>query len=54
MRQNLKTKFKNVVVHKLFHDAAYTCHLLEFNVIFRQLQMISPRATIHVTNADVD
>ena len=33
LRQNLKTKFKNVVIHTLFHDIAYTHHLLEFNVI---------------------
>ena len=34
MKQNLKTKFKNVEVHKLFHDTAYTHCLSEFNVIF--------------------
>ena len=54
MRQNLKTKFKNVVVHKLFHDAAYTCHLLEFNVIFRQLQMISSRTATYIIDAGVE
>ena len=54
MKQNLKTKFKNVEVHKLFHDAAYTYRLSEFNVIFRQLQMISPRAATYVIDADVE
>ena len=54
MKQNLKTKFKNVEVHKLFHDAAYTYRLSEFNVIFGQLQMISPRAATYIIDAGVE
>ena len=27
LKQNLKTRFKSVVVHKLFNDVAYTYHL---------------------------
>ena len=42
---NLKTKFKNVVVHKLFHDATHAYRTSEFDAIFGQLQMISSRAT---------
>ena len=34
LKQNLKTRFKSVEVHKLFNDAAYTYILVEFNVIF--------------------
>lgn len=54
MKQNLKTRFKNVEIHNLFHDAAYTCLLLEFNDIFGQLQMISPRAATYLMDAGVD
>ena len=54
LKQNLKTRFKSVEVHKLFNDAAYTYRLAEFNVIFRQLQMISPRATTYLMDAGVD
>ena len=54
MKQNLKTKFKNVEVHKLFHDVAYTYRLSEFNVIFGQLQMISPRAATYIIDAGVE
>ena len=53
MKQNLKTKFKNVEVHKLFHDAAYTYRLSKFNVIFGQLQMVSLRATTYIIDAGV-
>ena len=42
--QNLKTKFKNPTINKLFHDAAHAYHVLEFNFIFGQLEMIDPRA----------
>ncbi|RVW41866.1 hypothetical protein CK203_104740 [Vitis vinifera] len=38
--QNLKTKFKNPAIHKLFHDAAHAYHVSEFNFIFGQLEMI--------------
>ena len=31
--QNLKTKFKNPAIHKLFHDAAHAYFIWEFNVI---------------------
>ena len=35
--QNLKTKFKNVVVDKLFHDVVHAYRTLEFDAIFGQL-----------------
>ena len=54
MKQNFKTKFKNVEIHKLLHNAAYTYHLSEFNVIFGQLQMISPRAATYIIDANVE
>ena len=54
LKQSLKTRFKNVEVHKLFHDRAYTYHLLEFIVIFDQLQVISLRATTYLMDANVD
>ena len=41
-------------VHKLFNDAAYTYRLAEFNVIFRQLQMISLKAATCLVDAGVD
>ena len=53
MKQNLKTKFKNVEVHKLFHDVAYTYQLSEFNIIFGKLQMISLRAATYIIDAGV-
>lgn len=54
MKQNLNTRFKNVEIHNLFHDAAYTYLLSEFNDIFGQLQMISPRAATYLMDAGVD
>ena len=42
--QNLKTKFKNPTIHKLFHDATHAYCVSEFNFIFGQLEMIDPRA----------
>ena len=54
LKQNLKTRFKSLEVHKLFNDAAYTYHLVEFNVIFGQLQMISPRAATYLVDVGVD
>ena len=53
MKLNLKTKFKNVEIHKLFYDAAYTYRLSEFNVIFGQPQIISPRAVTYIIDANV-
>ena len=53
MKKNLKTKFKNVEVHKLFHDVAYTYQLSEFNIIFGKLQMISLRAATYIIDAGV-
>ena len=54
LKQNLKTRFKSLEGLKLFNDAACTYHLVEFNVIFGQLQMISLRATTYLVNASVD
>ena len=53
MKKNLKTKFKNVEVHKLFHDVAYTYRLSEFNIIFGKLQMISLRVATYIIDAGV-
>ncbi|RVX01783.1 hypothetical protein CK203_024437 [Vitis vinifera] len=52
--QNLKTKFKNPAIHKLFHDAAHAYHVLEFNFIFGQLEMIDPRAARYLMDIGVD
>ena len=52
--KNLKTKFKNVDVHKLFHDAAHAYRTSEFDAIFGQLQMISPRAAIYLADVGVE
>ena len=54
MKKNLKTKFKNVEVHKLFHDVAYTYRLSEFNIIFGKLQMISLRVATYIIDAGVE
>ncbi|RVW49007.1 hypothetical protein CK203_080949 [Vitis vinifera] len=52
--QNLKTKFKNPAIHKLFHDAAHAYRVLEFNFIFGQLEMIDPRAARYLMDIGVD
>ncbi|RVW77004.1 hypothetical protein CK203_036885 [Vitis vinifera] len=52
--QNLKTKFKNPAIHKLFHDAAYAYRVSEFNFIFGQLEMIDPRAARYLMDIGVD
>ncbi|WJZ85788.1 hypothetical protein VitviT2T_005306 [Vitis vinifera] len=52
--QNLKTKFKNPVIHKLFHDAAHAYRVSEFNFIFGQLEMIDPRAARYLMDIGVD
>ncbi|XP_059593682.1 uncharacterized protein LOC132254010 [Vitis vinifera] len=52
--QNLKTKFKNPAIHKLFHDATYAYHVSEFNFIFGQLEMIDPRAARYLMDIGVD
>ncbi|RVW28678.1 hypothetical protein CK203_081360 [Vitis vinifera] len=51
--QNLKTKFKNPAIHKLFHDAAMLI-VSEFNFIFGQLEMIDPRAARYLMDIGVD
>ena len=53
LKQNFKTGFKSMEVHELFNDAAYTYRLAEFNFIFGQLQMISPRAAKYLVDASV-
>ncbi|XP_034676991.1 uncharacterized protein LOC117907534 [Vitis riparia] len=52
--QNLKTKFKNPAIHKLFHDAAHAYRVSEFNFIFGQLEMIDPRAARYLMDIGVD
>ncbi|RVW57842.1 hypothetical protein CK203_114815 [Vitis vinifera] len=52
--QNLKTKFKNPTIHKLFHDAAHAYRVSEFNFIFGQLEMIDPRAARYLMDIGVD
>ena len=52
--QNLKTKFKNPAIHKLFHDATHAYRVLEFNFIFRQLEMIDPRVVRYLMDIRVD
>ncbi|RVW45505.1 hypothetical protein CK203_091441 [Vitis vinifera] len=52
--QNLKTKFKNPAIHKLFHDVAHAYHVSEFNFIFGQLEMIDPRAARYLMDIGVD
>ena len=54
IRENLKTKFKNPVIQKLFYDITHTYHILEFNVIFGQLEMIYPKATRYQMGVGVD
>ncbi|RVW82952.1 hypothetical protein CK203_038338 [Vitis vinifera] len=51
--QNLKTKFKNPAIHKLFHDAAHAYHVSEFNFIFGQLEMIDPRVARYLMDIDL-
>ncbi|RVW32621.1 hypothetical protein CK203_076519 [Vitis vinifera] len=51
--QNLKTKFKNPAIHKLFHDAAHAYRVSEFNFIFRQLEMIDPRAARYLMDIGI-
>ena len=53
LKENIKTRFKSVEVHRLFNDAAYTYRLAEFNVIFGQLQMISLRAAKYLVDVSV-
>ena len=50
----MKTKFKNPAISKLFHGAAHAYHVSEFNFIFRQLEMIDPRATRYLMDIGVD
>ena len=52
--QNLKTKFKNVVVHKLFHDVAHAYRMSDFDTIFGQLKMISLRAAKYLVDVGVE
>ena len=52
--ENLKTKFKNVVVHKLFHDVAHAYRMSDFDTIFGQLKMISPRAAKYLVDVGVE
>ena len=52
--QNLKTKFKNPAIHKLFHDAAHAYRVSEFNFIFGKLEMIDPRAARYLMDIGVD
>ena len=52
--QNLKTKFKNVNVHKLFHDVAHAYRMSDFDTIFGQLEMISLRATKYLVDVGVE
>ena len=52
--QNLKTKFKKVVVHKLFHDVAHAYRMSDFDTIFGQLEMISPRVAKYLVDVGVD
>ena len=52
--QNLKTKFKNVFVHKLFHDVAYAYRMSDFDTIFGQLEMISPRVAKYLVDLRVE
>ena len=52
--QNLKTKFKNVVVHKLFHDVAHAYRMSNFDTIFDQLKIISPRVAKYLVDVGVD
>ncbi|KAL6314534.1 hypothetical protein AAG906_026872 [Vitis piasezkii] len=52
--QNLKTKFKNSAIHKLFHDAAHAYRVSEFNFIFGQLEIIDPRAARYLMDIGVD
>ena len=51
--QNLKTKFKNSTIHKLFHDIVHVYLISEFNFIFRQLEMINPRTTRYLMDVGV-
>nr|CAN70818.1 hypothetical protein VITISV_037122 [Vitis vinifera] len=52
--QNLKTKFKNPIIHKFFHDATHAYRVLEFNFIFGQLETIDPRAARYLMDIGVD
>ena len=52
--QNSKTKFKNPIIHKFFHDATHAYRVLEFNFIFGQLEMIDPRAARYLMDIGVD
>ena len=51
----MKTKFKNSVIHKLFHDTtAHAYCVSEFNFIFGQLEMIDQRAAKYLMDIGVD
>ena len=50
----MKTKVKNVVVHKLFHDVAHAYQMSAFDTIFGQLKMISPRAAKYLADVGVE
>ena len=52
--ENLKTKFKNVVVHKLFHDVAHAYRMSNFDTIFDQLEIISPRVAKYLVDVGVE
>ena len=54
VRQNLKTKFKNPIIHKLFHDATHAYCVSKFNFIFGQLEMINLRVVRYLMDIGVD
>ena len=46
--------FKNLAIHKLFHDAAHAYCVSKFNFIFGQLEMIDRRAARYLMDIGVD
>ena len=52
--QNLRTKFKNLALYKLFYDAAHAYRISKFNIIFGQVEMIDPRVAKYLLDIRVD
>ena len=50
----MRTKFKNLALYKLFHDATHAYCISEFNIIFGQIEMIDPRVARYLLNIGVD
>ena len=50
----MRKNFKNSAIYKLFHDVVHDYHILEFNIIYGQIEMIDLRAARYLLDMRVD